>query len=32
LEIYVLLALYYYVIITALARLSRLIERRLPVW
>ena len=32
LEIYVLLALFYYGIITALARLSRLIERRLPVW
>jgi His/Glu/Gln/Arg/opine family amino acid ABC transporter permease subunit len=31
-EIYGLLALYYYVIITALAWLSRQIERRLPVW
>lgn len=32
LEIYVLLALFYYVIITALSRLSRLLERRLPAW
>jgi polar amino acid transport system permease protein len=31
-EIYGLLALYYYVIITALAWLSRQVERRLPVW
>lgn len=32
LEIYVLLALFYYAMITVLARLSRLVERRLPVW
>ena len=32
LEIYILLALFYYVIITALSRLSRLLERRLPAW
>lgn len=32
LEIYLLLALYYYVIITLLARLSSLFERRLPSW
>ena len=32
LEIYVLLALFYYAIITALARLSRMVERRLPAW
>lgn len=31
-EIYFLIALYYYVVITALAALSRLIERKLPVW
>ncbi len=32
LEIFALLALYYYVIITALALVSRWIERRLPAW
>lgn len=32
LEIYLLLAIYYYVIITALARLSALLERKLPSW
>lgn len=32
LEIYILLALFYYAMITALARLSRLVERRLPAW
>jgi polar amino acid transport system permease protein len=31
-EIYMLLALYYYAIITTLSWLSRLLERRLPVW
>ena len=31
-EIYALLALYYYVIVSALAYASRAIERRLPVW
>lgn len=31
-EIYMLLALYYYVIITALSWLSRQLEQRLPVW
>lgn len=32
LEIFALLALYYYVIISALAYLSRFVERRLPAW
>jgi ABC-type amino acid transport system permease subunit len=32
LEIFALLAIYYYVIISALTYISRLIERRLPVW
>jgi ABC-type amino acid transport system permease subunit len=32
LEIFTLLALYYYLIISALAYVSRLIERRLPAW
>lgn len=32
LEIFTLLALYYYLIISALAYLSRLVERRLPAW
>lgn len=32
LEIFALLALYYYIIISALAFLSRLIERKLPTW
>jgi His/Glu/Gln/Arg/opine family amino acid ABC transporter permease subunit len=31
-EIYALIALYYYVIVSVLAFLSRLVERRLPVW
>jgi ABC-type amino acid transport system permease subunit len=31
-EIYLLLALYYYVLITALATASRWLERRLPTW
>ncbi|MBI3513220.1 MAG: amino acid ABC transporter permease [Proteobacteria bacterium] len=31
-EIYFLIALYYYVVISAVAYLSRLLERRLPVW
>jgi polar amino acid transport system permease protein len=31
-EIYFMIALYYYVVISAIAGLSRLLERRLPVW
>ena len=32
LEVYLLLALFYYAVTTALARLSRAVERRLPAW
>lgn len=31
-EIYFLIALYYYVVVSAIAYLSRLLEKRLPVW
>ncbi len=31
-EVYFMIALYYYVVVSAVAYLSRLLERRLPVW